>query len=111
MADEPNPPTAPEPGVEITVELKKKWVGADAVPIVVADEFSLGGGATTNDIVFTIGQVSPPLFVGSPAEQIAQAKETSHVSIRTLSRVSLTPAAVTELARLFTDSAETHAGR
>ena len=64
-----------------------------------------------NAFVFTIGQVSPPVFAGSPDEQTMQAKETSHVSIRTLSRVLLTPETVTALAHLFTDSAETHAGR
>ncbi len=44
-----------------------------------------------------VGHAAPPLFVGTPEEQIAQAQRLPFIQVRPLARLALTPTRVAEL--------------
>ncbi|MDE0474169.1 MAG: hypothetical protein OXI50_06390 [Gammaproteobacteria bacterium] len=49
----------------------------------------------------TVGQVAPPIFIGTPEEQREQAKGLNWVSVRMLARFVLSRAKARELRDLF----------
>lgn len=71
------------------------WVGLDEVPIMLANQFVIQGG--DSELLLTIGQLAPPMLLGSDDERRQQAEAISYVPIRPLCRVSLTAERLAEL--------------
>ena len=87
------------------VELQKAWVGGEDVSVLAANEFALTVQQNTGEFCLTIGHLAPPPFTGSPAEVQQQASQLQYAYVRTIARLSLTAAAVRELAEIFQEIA------
>ena len=91
--------------------VRTQWVGVDDVPLLVANQFAvqLGAGSpevAPEDLFLVVGQVAPPLLVGTEEEQRAQFAEVTAVPIRTLARLSLTRQRAVELAAALSQLVE-----
>ena len=54
-----------------------------------------------DEFILTICQVSPPLLIGTPEQQLEQAKQIKNVHSKVLVRVGMTAARLAELADLL----------
>lgn len=63
--------------------------GAEEVPIIFSNFMLVQH--ENNEFILTFGQYSPPLTVGTPADQIEQMKKVSHIPVKTVSRIGMTP--------------------
>ena len=81
------------------------WVGVDETPVAIANQllvqvdFAEGGSPDT--AILTFGYVTPPVIVGSPDDQERQIESLTHVAIRPVARVSLTPRRLREWVELL----------
>jgi len=71
------------------------WVGLDEVPIMFANQFVIQGGG--GELLLTIGQLAPPMLLGTEDERRQQAEAISYVPIKPLCRISLTADRLGEL--------------
>jgi hypothetical protein len=71
------------------------WVGLDDVPIMFANQFVIQGAGS--ELTLTIGQLAPPMLLGSEDERRQQAEAISYIPVKPLSRVSLTTERLAEL--------------
>ena len=83
------------------VLLQKAWVGGDDVSVLAANEFALTVQPDTGEFCLTVGHLAPPPLMGSPEEVGQQAGQLQYAYVRTIARLSLTAAAVRELAAIF----------
>jgi hypothetical protein len=62
--------------------VKLRWPGADAVPIQTANQFLVqidAAGETPDQIILAVGQVTPPVVLGTPEDRRAQMEEIEEV--------------------------------
>jgi len=93
------------PGEGLT-PVKTRWTGADDVPVLAANQFSVQFGAaspngTPEEIYLTIGQATPPLLSGDEEEQRAERSQITEVPSRVIARIALSRTRVLELAGMF----------
>ena len=81
-------------------EIEALWTGTDQVAPLAANQFLLQH-AGDEEIVLTVGHVTPPIFRGTTEERIAQARRTPTVPIHVLGRYSMTRARLVELRELL----------
>ena len=75
--------------------VKVGWQGANDLPVQMANVFAVQ--ATPDGILLTIGQVSQPIFTGTPAEQEAAMARLTEVVARPLIRLAMTQERMQEL--------------
>lgn len=80
---------------EDTVALPVVYLGAEDEPILFANEFVIQHNK--NEFVLTVGQLQPPILLGSPEERKEQAKKLTYVPIRVVARFGLTRQRLAEL--------------
>jgi hypothetical protein len=80
---------------EFQVELKVDWTGIEDVPLLVANQFvvQFHEGA----FVLSLGQVTPPVLVGTPEQRKADAQDLESVPVKGVARVYLTRQRLEEL--------------
>jgi hypothetical protein len=78
------------------------WVGPDEVPVVLANQFI--SQFHHDGFVLTVGQVTPPIILGSDEQQRDQLEALTFVPVRPLARFALTEQRVRELIKLLTDN-------
>ena len=52
-----------------------KWVDEDNLHTLAANQFVLTTGTPWDEVILSVGQVSPPVLIGTPEEQLTQVKE------------------------------------
>ncbi len=78
-----------------TVELPLFFVGAEDTPILFSNLMVVQH--QHNEFLVTFGQFSPPLVLGTPEEQMEQAKSMPYVPVRVVARIGMTPQRMAEL--------------
>jgi hypothetical protein len=76
------------------------WVGLDEAPIQFANQFAMQG--IENELILTIGQIAPPMLLGTDEERRQQIEALSYVPVKTVCRVSFTPERLGELIDVLT---------
>lgn len=84
------------------IELPVVYTSVEDEPMLFANQFVIQ--FNQDEFILTIGQVQPPMLVGSQEEKREQASKLTHVPIRVLIRVAMTRTRLDELAQLLTDS-------
>lgn len=86
------------------------WPDVEDLPVLRANQFlgqvAPGPTGAPEEFIFTIGYVSPPVFLGSPEEQAATMKALGAVSVRALARVSMSRVRLAELIQVLQQSAD-----
>ena len=72
-----------------------KWVDEDNLHTLAANQFVLTTGTPWDEVILSVGQVSPPVLIGTPEEQLTQVKELDFLPVRMLARFSI-PTSVAE---------------
>ena len=80
---------------EHAVSLPVVYIGAEDEPILFANQFVIQH--EKNEFVLTVGQLQPPILLGSPEERKEQAKKLTYVPIKVVARFGLTRQRVAEL--------------
>jgi hypothetical protein len=75
------------------------WVESDE-PVTFANQF-MTQRVTETELLLLVGQAFPPPIIGSPDQQLEQARQIPFVPVRTLGRYSLTRERVVELVNLL----------
>ena len=82
-------------GSEEEIQVPILIVGADDVPIVLANQFIIQH--QQQEFIITFGQVAPPYLFGTDEERREQAKNLSYVPIKIVGRFGLTRDRMVEL--------------
>jgi hypothetical protein len=81
------------------------WPDVDDQPVLRANQFlgqmSPDASGAPEEFILTIGYISPPVMLGSPEEQAATMAALGAVSVRTLTRVSMSRSRLGELLQLL----------
>lgn len=88
-------------------ELSGVWVGIDDTPIVFANQFL--GSVFEGEVVLTLGQATPPALLGTPEQQLEQARQLNFIPIRPIARVAMNLARLQELIGILQQTVENHA--
>lgn len=80
---------------EDTITLPVVYIGAEDEPILFANQFVIQH--EKNEFVLTVGQLQPPILLGSPEERKEQAKKLTYVPIKVVARFGLTRQRLAEL--------------
>lgn len=81
-----------------------QWPGAGAVVIQTANQFLAQidvAGEHPDQLILAIGQVTPPVVLGTPEQKRAQLEEIDEINVNTLARYSITLARLRELIGLL----------
>jgi hypothetical protein len=71
------------------------WVGVDDTKILFANQFL--GQVHQQDVILTLGQLSPPVLVGTPEERLEEATRLGYVPVKAVARFGLTRQRLAEL--------------
>lgn len=77
------------------ITLPLTYLGLEDVPILFANQFVIQH--EKNEFVLTVGQLQPPILLGTPEERKEQAKRLTYVPIRVVARFGLTRQRLVEL--------------
>lgn len=80
---------------EDVVTLPVVYIGAEDEPILFANQFVIQH--EKNEFVLTVGQLQPPILLGSPEERKEQAKKLTYVPIKVVARFGLNRQCLVEL--------------
>jgi len=78
-----------EPKNADEVQLPIRYVGANDVPILLANQFLLQPDEHGGGFILSVAQLAPPILMGSIEQRRAQAGEIEFVPIRIIGRYSL----------------------
>ena len=81
------------------ITLPVTYLGLEDVPILFANQFVIQH--EKNEFVLTVGQLQPPILLGSPEERMEQAKKLTYVPIKVVARFGLTRQRLAELIEAF----------
>ena len=83
------------------LEVPVVFTSVDDSPVLFANQFVV---QSHNDEFFLIiAQLQPPMLIGTPEQQQAQAAQMSHVPIRVLARVGMTRQRLADLAGILNE--------
>ena len=91
-----------EPKNADEVQLPVRYVGANDVPILLANQFLIQADEHGGGFILSVGQLAPPILMGSIEQRRAQAGEIEFVPIRIIGRYSLARERAQALAGLLT---------
>ena len=89
-----------------TITLPVTYLGLEDVPILFANQFVIQH--EKNEFVLTVGQLQPPILLGSPEERKEQAKRLTYVPIRVVGRFGLTRQRLAELIEVLQSNLRTY---
>jgi hypothetical protein len=81
-----------------------QWPGVGAVIIQTANQFLAqidAAGEHPDQLILAIGQVTPPVVLGTPEQKRAQLGEIDEINVNTIARYSITLARLRELIGLL----------
>jgi hypothetical protein len=82
------------------------WVDVDQTPIQFANQFISQYQA--HEFVLTIGQLAPPMIIGTPEQQTEQVENLAFVTVRPLARFGLPVNRLRELIRVLSENLESY---
>lgn len=82
------------------------WSSAEHVPAEYANQ--LLSQVSQGEIFLTFAQLTPPVLVGDPEQQAAQARDMSSIPVKVIARLILCPERVEELLNVLGQSLEQH---
>ncbi len=77
------------------------WIGAEDLPVSFANMFVGQVQPEENVFYLTIGQMVPPVLVGTPQEKAEQLKQIAYIPVKPIARLALTRPRLQELAALL----------
>ena len=80
------------------------WLDVDDVPVSLANQFVIQ--VEQDEFILTLGQMVPPLLLGTPEEKTDQLEQLDFVPVKPLARIAFTRARLRELVQLLEGSAE-----
>jgi len=83
------------PAKKDDIQIPIAFIGADEVPIHYANQFVIQHQA--NEFILTIGQITPPILLGTGDELRSQAESLSYVPVHVVSRIAMTRQRLVEL--------------
>lgn len=83
-----------------------RFVGAEEVPLLYVNQFAVS--FQSDEFILTVGQVSAPVLLGSPEEQVEQARQLEFVPINVVARFALNRQRFEELTGLLQRQMEFH---
>jgi hypothetical protein len=86
---------ADEEGVEIPIV----YVGVEDEPILLANQFVIQH--QQNEFILTIGQIAPPILLGTEQERMEQAKQVAYVPVNVVGRFTFTRERLVELLQVL----------
>jgi hypothetical protein len=86
-------------------ELPLVWVGLEDFQIVYASTFA-AQVVSPDEIVLIVGQATPPLVTGTPAEQAAQMTKVSFVQARPIARFNMSSRILRQLISILQQTLE-----
>lgn len=92
--------------VDDAVQVPIVWVDVDQTPIQFANQFV--SQFQQNEFILTIGQLAPPMILGSDEERTEQIQNLAFVTVRPLARFGLPVARVRELIHVLSDNLEAY---
>jgi len=90
---------------EEQIELPLFFIGSEDVPIVLSNLQVIQH--VQQEFIITFGQFSPPIVLGSPEEQMEQAKSKQYLPVKTVARVAMSPQRVADLIRALQENLNT----
>jgi hypothetical protein len=81
------------------VELPLELVGADDLPIIYANNFIIQ--QQRHEFILIVGQVAPPVVLGTEAQQREQVARIKAVPVKALARFAMTPDRLEALIRIL----------
>ena len=75
------------------------WIGVEETPIEYINQFV--SQVDGEGFIVTVGQLTPPVLMGTPDELREQAEAISHVSVRPVVRLGLTAGKMMELVAIL----------
>jgi hypothetical protein len=86
----------PEPDELDGIRVPVIWVGADELPVLLANQFV--AQVEHGEIFLTVGQLTPPAIMGATEEERRQQVENlSYVAVKPVARLAMTPSRLREL--------------
>lgn len=93
--------------IPVQVQAKITWGDVDSLPVLAASHFivqaAVHDAPDVNDFILTLGYLPPPLFLGTPEQQVEAAAAMSQVTVRPLARFSIPKAKAAELAQILSN--------
>jgi hypothetical protein len=84
---------------EDSVRLPLLYTGIDDTPVVLANQFV--GQIERDTFILVVGQMTPPILIGTPEERRAQALQLSYVPVKTVGRYAMTKDRLAELVAML----------
>jgi len=91
---------------EPTVRLPILYIGAEDVPVLLGNNFVIQH--VGNEFILTVGQMTPPITLGDPDQQVEQLKKLSYVSVRVVARIGFTRQRMVELIQILQENLKTY---
>ena len=88
------------------ISLPITYLGLEDMPILFANQFVIQH--EKNEFVLTVGQLQPPILLGTPEERKEQAKKLTYVPIRVVARFGLTRQRLAELIEVLQSNLRTY---
>lgn len=88
------------------VQVPVSWVGIDEPPILLVNQFL--GQFQGDEFIITLGQLAPPILLGTDEEKLEEARRLSFIPVKVLARFGLTRARVEELIRVLQQTIENY---
>ena len=95
----------PEPQGDIAIPIV--WVGNEDVPIYAVNNFT-AQYTERDEFLLTLGQITPPLLLGSDEEKRAQAEKISYVGVTAVARIGLNRHRVKQLIEVLQQNLANH---
>jgi hypothetical protein len=90
-----------EPTGEGTLRIPLVYVGAEDVPILFVNQFVIQ--YVQDDFILMLGQMTPPILLGTDEERRAQAEKVAYVPINVVARVAFSRGRLVELIEILQD--------
>lgn len=87
------------------VALPLFFIGAEDIPIVLSNLQVIQH--VQQEFIITFGQFSPPIVLGTPEEQMEQAKSKPYLPVKTVARVAMSPQRVADLIKALQENLDT----
>ena len=84
------------------ISLPLVYVGAEEVPVLLANMFV--SQFEQNEFILTVGQLVPPILIGTLEEREEQAKKVGYVAVKIVAKLGLTRQRVVELIQLLQEN-------
>lgn len=81
------------------IQIPVAFIGAEDIPVLYANQFVVTHNG--QEFILVVGQITPPLLLGTPEQQAEQAKLLSFVPIKTVARFAMTRERMEQLIKVL----------